>query len=483
MRNPFRNVALSKTLLALPLVVACGDDGNDVTDTDDDPPAETASLRVVHASAGAPAVDVYAEGIDEPLISDLAYGEASAYIEVPAGTYNIQVRAAGAPTTEDPVYQTGDLSLAADATVTAIAAGDLASDDEADRFRVLALAEGFGAAGDGARVRVVHASYDAPTVGIDVGNDDPSAPELDGLARFADSGAAGVELPAGSALQLGIAAGGDTVTAFTTPELPAGGELFVIAIGRLGELPRQDTGFSLLAVGPSGVIGRIPQNPTVFALHASPDAPTVDIREASGDALLIGDLAYGELGQVQVPPGSYTLDVYGAGAEPGAPAASAATPTLAAGERYLAIASGFLSPIGDEEPFQLLAVADEFALEASGARVRAIHASPDAPVVDIGTVTGIIMDAPRLLEDVPFTGASDGEGLAVPAAELTLGIAAADSANAAATFDVTTADGLRTFAVAMGALSPAKDEASFELGLVITSSWPWTVARVAPNPF
>ena len=481
MRKISRSLSLSKVLLALPLVVACGDDGTDDDDTDDDLPTETASLRVVHASAGAPAVDIYAEGIDEPLIADLAYGEASAYIEVPAGTYNVQVRAAGAPITDAPVYQTGDLTLAADATVTAIAAGDLASDDEADSFRVLALAEGFGAAGEGARVRVVHAGYDAPTVGIDVGNDDPAAPELDGLARFADSGEAGVELPAGSALQLGIAAGDETVTAFTTPALPEGGELFVIAVGRLGELPRQATGFSLLAVGPSGVIGRIPQNPTVFALHASPDAPTVDIREASGDGLLVGALEYGQLGQVQVPPGSYTLDFYGAGAEPGTPAASAETPALAAGERYLAIASGFLSPIGEEEPFQLLAFADEFALEASGARVRAVHASPDAPEVDIGTATGLLMDDPRLLEDVPFTAASGGEGLEVPAANLTLGIAAAGAANAAAAFDVTTADGLRTFAVAMGALSASKGEESFELGLVITSTWPWSVARVQPN--
>ncbi len=132
--------------------------------------------------------------------------------------------------------------------------------------------------------RIVHASADAPTVGIDVGADDPTAPEVAALDRFADTGAAGVALPAGPPLG---------------PPPPP-----------LGDLPRQATGFSLMAVGPTGLVGTIAQDPTVFALHASPDAPAVDIREATSDALLIDNLAFGQLERVQVPPGDYTLDFY-----------------------------------------------------------------------------------------------------------------------------------------------------------------------------
>ncbi|MEZ4367594.1 MAG: DUF4397 domain-containing protein [Kofleriaceae bacterium] len=458
------------------LAVACGDED------DPDPPGETARIRVVHASAGAPAVDVYAEGVATPLIADLAYGEASAYVEVAAGSYNLQVRAAGAPATDAPVYETGAVALAADATVTAVAAGVLGSTSADEEFRVLALAEAFDPAASGeAQVRVVHASADAPTVGVDVGNDDPAAPEVASLARFADTGAAGIGLPAGAALQLGITAGGATVTAFTTPALPAGADLFVIALGRLADLPRQDSGFALLAVGPAGVVGRIDQNPVVYALHASPDAPDVDIREASSDGLLIGALPYGGLDSVQVPPGSYTLDFYGAGSPAGTPAASATTPALAAGQRYLAVATGFLSPVGDEPGFQLIAVADEFALDDPDARLRAIHASPDAPAVDIGTAVGFTMDAPVLIEDAAFGDATAGAGLSVPAAALTLGVAAANAPTAVATFGVTTTAGLRAFAVATGALSPAGDEAPFALTVVDTTASPWTVAALAPS--
>ncbi len=466
-------------LAALPLA-ACGDDSND--DDDGVVAGETLKIRVVHASAGAPAVDVYAEGVATPLISDLAYGEASAYLEIDAGTYNLQVRAAGAAADSAPAYETGDLDLAADATITAVAAGQLGGAADA-AFRVLPLIEGFDAAGAGnAIVRIVHAGADAPTVGIDVGNDDPGAPEVAALDRFADTGAAGIALPAGAALQVGIAAGGNTVTAFTTPALPDGAPLFLIATGELGSLPREAAGFGILAVGPTGVVGLIKQNPTVYALHASPDAPAVDIREATSGGLLFENLKPGDLRGVQVPPGSYTLDFLATGAPVGDEVAAADTPALAAGERYLAIATGFLSPLGGEEPFQLLAAADEFALDDdAGARLRIIHASPDAPAVDVGTATGFTMDDPRLVENAPFAAITAGEGFAVPAATLTVGIAAAGAASAVATFGVTTSAGLRAFAIATGALSPAAGEVGFGLTLVDTTASPWVVAGVAPN--
>jgi hypothetical protein len=459
---------------ALPLL-ACGDDGDDAP-----VPTESARLRVVHASPDAPAVDIYAAGVAAPLISDLSYGEVSAYLEVDAGSYNLQVRPAGQPTAT-PVYETGPVTLAADAQVTAVAAGFIASSDGADRFRVLPLVEGFSTPGAGqAQVRIVHASADAPTVGVDVGNDDPAAPEVASLARFADTGAAGVALPAGQALQIGIAAGGARVTAFTTPALPASAELFVIAAGRLADLPRTATGFSLIAVGPDGLVGVLKQNPVVYALHASPDAPAVDIRNGDGDGLVAGNLAFGGLARAQVPPGQYTLEFYTAGSQPGTPAAAATTPALTAGDRYLAIASGFLSPVGDEAPFQLIAIKDELEVAATGARVRAIHASPDAPAVNIGTLAGDVL-TPVLVPDLAFPNATAAAGLAVPAASLRLGVAVAPSTTAAAAFGVTTADGLRAYAVAAGALSPREGEQGFRLLVVNASAAPWSVAAVLPE--
>lgn len=330
-------------------------------------------------------------------------------------------------------------------------------------------------------VRVVHASADAPTVGIDVGADDPSKPEIASLARFADTGAAGVPLPAGQKLQVGIAAGGQTVTTFTTPELPAGGEILVIATGLLGKLPREAQGFSLLAVGPDGAIGFVKQNPGVYALHASPDAPAVDL--FAGDVELADDLRFGKLsGSIQVPPGACNLDFFAhaqGGERPqGSPAASVTTPSLAAGEQYLAIATGFLANGGPK--FQLTAFQEGFALDdAANARIRVIHASPDAPAVDVG-VAGQSSITP-VVPNLAFPDATDAPGLSLTPGTTPIGITpAGQSSTIVARFDVSKTPGLRAFAVAAGALDGSKG-APFRLLLVDTTKTPWASAEGMPR--
>jgi hypothetical protein len=467
-------LALAISFACLP---ACGSDGTDGQLSEPGQvDSSSARVRVVHASPDAPAVDIYAEGSASPLIQALAYGGSSPYLELSPGEYTLLIRAAGAAADSPPVYSTGPVQLGAGAEVTAIAAGLLGGTGDTG-FRVLLQQEQFTAPAAGkAVVRVVHASADAPTVAIDVG-DDGSA-ELEGLARFADTGASGVELPAGAALQIAIWAGqpAQRVTAFTTPALPDGAELFVIATGLLAQLPRESTAFSLLAVGPSGSIGFIQQNPTVYALHASVDAPAVDIY--AGGTRLVQDLAFGELSQpVQVPPGAYELAFRAAGSM-GDPAATVATPALTAGQRYLAVATGLLHGTGPA--FQLVAVADSLAVDPGSARLGVVHASPDAPAVDIGTVSGTQLDAPALVANLAFGESSMADGLSVPAADLGIGVAAAGSATPVARFAVTTAPGLRAIAVAAGALAGGALP-PFRLFLVVTSSWPWSLLEVAPS--
>ncbi|MCB9575953.1 MAG: DUF4397 domain-containing protein [Polyangiaceae bacterium] len=440
-----------------------------------------AKLRVVHAAPGAPAVDLYAAGTTTTLAENLAYGSSTPYLELPPGTYKIDVRAAGSPATDAPVYTTPDVTVAADKQYTAIAAGDIGSTSADDQFRVIPLEEDFGTAGSGtARVRVVHAGFDAPTVGIDVGNDDPSAPEVAALDRFADTGAAGVELPAGAALQVGVVAAGASVTAFTTPTLPDGADLFVVATGELGKLSREDTGFALLAVLPDSSTAWIRQNPRVFALHASPDAGPVDIY--AGDQELVDNASFGDMAEARVPPGSYTLDFFPgqAGATPkpsGAPAATATTPALEAGKDYLAIAAGELTQ--SPSTFQLIALEEGFALDdTSNSRVRVVHASGNAPAVDVGTVsTAGTLDTPALLSNVKFGDASPAEGLSIPPGSLTIGAAATGTTTTAAEFDVTTIAGLRAFAVAAGDLGGTSNP--FQLLIVNTTASQWAVVPIA----
>jgi hypothetical protein len=461
-------------------MMACDDDENPAGPVPDGP---TFALRVVHASPDAPSVDIWVEGLDAPIFTDVAYGETTDYLDIPEGTYNIQIRAAGSAASSNPVYQTGDLMLTEGQVVTALAAGFLASSNTDDAFRVLPFFEDFADAGSMARVRIVHASPDAPTVSIDVGND--GTPELSDLQRFGESGPEGVELPAGQELQIGIWAGDPLtrVTAFTTPELPAGGELFVIATGLVSKLPRETDGFSLLAVAPTGTVGFVAQNPNMYALHAGPDAPAVDI--FFGDTELVDNISFAELSDgIQVPPGLYTLDFFptspGSGRPSGPAVVSLDTPMLDAGQRYIAVATGFLAPEAGEEAFQLLAYRDDFAFDALNTRARAVHASPDAPAVDIGTATGSTISA-VVFEDIEFAEASEDAGAALPEAAFTLGVAPTGDVNAVATFNVTTAADLRAFTIAIGALAPEAGEEGFRLLLVNTSAAPWTASEIAAN--
>jgi hypothetical protein len=455
-------------------LVGCSDDDDDSPMTP--PSGDQAMLRVVHASPDAPAVDIYVNDGAEAVVTALAYGQASAYLDVAPGTYSVQIRAHGADAASAPAYEVDALALTAGQTVTAVAAGLLGSMNADDMFRVLPLVENFADPGAGnAAVRIVHASADAPAVALDVAND--GMPEVTGFARFDDTGDAGVALPAGEAIRIGVWAGDPLARAatFTTPSLPAGADLFVIATGLLAGDPDTD-GFSLLAVGPDGVVGMIRQDAQamVYALHGSPDAPAVDIDVAGAE--VVSGLAFGDLSDaLTVWPGAYDLDFRAAGSM--TVAASATTPYLEPGMSYLAIATGFL---GGEPAFQLLPVADGFTGGDMDALVRVVHASPDAPAVDVGPVSDDKITAIADYSGLAFGAASPAAGTALPVGALTVGVAPAGSDTPVATFDVTTATGLRAFAVACGSLGGAGE--SFRLVLVIAGADGWMAAEVMPNP-
>lgn len=442
------------------------------------PAAGMAMIRAIHASADAPKVDVYVKGTATPVVTGLGYGQTSGWLEVPMGTYELELRAAPSKAT-DPIAYTTSVTAGDQAMVSLVASGLLASMDASASFRLLPLVERFEpVTGGQVRIRALHAGADAPTVGLDVGNDDPAAPEAAGLARFTDTGQAGVSLPAGS-LAIGVALDGKRVTSFTTPALPSGGQLLVIATGLLGKLGRERDGFSLLAIGPNGAVGFIKQDPIVYALHASPDAPAVDA--FVGGAEIVGDLSFGELSSpIQVKPGEYELAFYGTtpgSARPnGNAAATASTGQLAAGERYLAEATGLLGG----GSFQLLTYREQFDVANDKAVVRAVHASPDAPSVDVGVLTNHAITS-VLFPDLGYTKASDEKGLAANPAHLPIGVAAAGSTTPVARFTLPATAGLRAFTVAAGVLTPAAGTESFRLLVVDTAPATWTVTSLYPH--
>ena len=76
-----------------------------VIEDDPSPSCLTAQVRVVHFSADAPAVDIATSGAtaEDAVVQDLVYPNASGYLDLPGGTYDLEVRLAGETTVALPL--------------------------------------------------------------------------------------------------------------------------------------------------------------------------------------------------------------------------------------------------------------------------------------------------------------------------------------------------------------------------------------------
>ena len=184
---------------------------------------EMAKVRVGHFSPDAPAVDVYANG--GAILTDVPFGVLSEYLEVPGGTYTIEVVAAGADPADGAVIGPVDLDFAA-GTMTTVAATNVLESIEA---QVLADAP---VPQDGiAQVRVIHYSADAPGVDIALDGGDVVVENLE-----YPNAAGYLDLPEGE-YDLEIRPTGTTDVAFDIdPLMLDGGNSFsVFAIGSLAD--------------------------------------------------------------------------------------------------------------------------------------------------------------------------------------------------------------------------------------------------------
>ena len=119
--------------------------------------ADTADVRVLHASPDAPAVDVYLDDAIVGPLTNVPFGAISDYLQIPAGAHNIKVYATG--TTADPVID-ADVTLTAGAAYTVAATGALAD------ITAQVLEDDPSPTSSSAKVRVVHFSADAPAVDV-----------------------------------------------------------------------------------------------------------------------------------------------------------------------------------------------------------------------------------------------------------------------------------------------------------------------------
>ena len=274
--------------------------------------------------------------------------------------------------------------------------------------------------GGTANVRVAHFSPDAPNVDVYV-NDSETLSDVP-FRAISDY----LELPAGTHMVTITAAGDADTVAFE-------GEVTVEAdtdytIAAIGELSSEDSEFRpLILEDDNSDVGS--DTARVRLVHASPDAPAVDVTAAGGDTVLFDGVPFGESGYVEVPAGTYTLGVRGDTDSNDGDVVAEYTVELTGGTVYTAFAGGYLSP-GDEDaeaPFDLTVAVDSGAggggLVETGS-VRVAHMSPDAPNVDV------YVDDSQALSDVPFGVVSDY--MSVPSGERTVTITAAGDADTVA---------------------------------------------------
>jgi hypothetical protein len=357
LRHPLTGIFASALLL-----VGCDSDPSSL---------RTAELRVFHASPDAPNVNVLAGA--EQVVADLAYREVSPFETVAAGSTAISVDAI-VPGGTARVIGPENVTLNARGAYSLVALGDALT------IAPLVLEEPTEPVAAGqVRVRVVHAAPAAPRVAVYATA--PTAPLAQSvpLGTIAFGETVGPASVAAGEYRIRVTLPNDPATVVFdsgTVALPAGGDLLVLAVEntRPGTAP-----ISLLVATDtdSFEILDVATPSEIRVIHASPDAPAVDIIvDDNFAAPALENVPFPAASDyLAVPPGAYNVKV--------TPADNAgvividANVELDAGRQYSVYATGTLSTIA---PYVLV---DDNRSIATEAKVRIVHTAPGAGLVDI----------------------------------------------------------------------------------------------------
>lgn len=313
-------------------------------------------FQVFHGSATAPAVDVYVNEVGGNIAEDLAFGAFSAYAEVAAGDYNVEVRNdASTYTVQSYGAPLSTLSLDDQAFIV-VASGYLGTADADSAFTLLAvLADGsvVPLPTTAARAQIVHNSAVAGPVDIWVNGVKTALVGVDYRQASAF-----IDFPAGIGQTVAVTATGATDTVGAPINVTLNTDFddtyYVVASGGDGGKPLE-----LHLTGGAREAALEGTNTDVMVYHGSTNAPTVDVWEVGvvgGE--IVNDLEYAEFdGYLELGTDDYILEVRDdAGSEPALFSYGAPLETLSLdGASVLVIASG---TVGGSDPsdFGLLAV-------------------------------------------------------------------------------------------------------------------------------
>ena len=378
-----------------------------------------ACVSVVHASPDAPNVDIYVNG--DLAVTNLAFGWWTEWVALPAGEHQVQVTATGAAI--DTAVIDATLTLEDGKAYQVAATGFVA--EIAPQVYEIDLSN---MSADSARVQVMHAVPDAPAVDIALTGGDVLIPGLEfpmaSSILDVPAGSYDLEVRIGGTEDVALPLPGVELTANTLYQVYAIGSAeagtiapFVIATELASPMASPEAGMmgamdcaTILGIGGEG-------DACVNIIHASPNAPNVDVWVNGAPALT--DVPFQAFsGWMALPAGEYHVQVTPTGAAVDMAVIDTML-TIEAGTAYHVAAVGDVANIS-----AAVIEADLSATTDGGARVRVIHASPDAPNVDIALTGGDV-----LIADLAFGSASDY--LEVPAGSYDLEVRVAGTTDVA----------------------------------------------------
>lgn len=148
----------------------------------------------------------------------------------------------------------------------------------------------------------------------------------------------------------------------------------------------------------------------VRVIHASPDAPAVDIY-VDGAVALDGIPFKSASDYVPVPAGQRIFQVFVAGTQT---KVAEVNVSLAGGASFSVIATGFATP-AKSPGLRLLLLQDILPIDMASAYLRVVHGAPSAPAVDVyvGAPFQTLRNRTAALSNVPF--GVNSSYLAIPA--------------------------------------------------------------------
>lgn len=382
----------------------------------------TPTIRALHASPDAPAVNIWVNGA--PALTGVDYTQGSGFVPV-VEENNIQVEAILPG--DDAVVIDADLNLDYNTETTVIATRNLAENAGVPFPLVIGnrsderITEGFF------RAQIVHASPSAPAVDVFVTAFDA---DLAGEAPVN-----GVDTPLifeGFTEQLEVPTGDYRVrvTLDGDPEavvwdsgetplpFPAGADLMVVAVENTGP---GGTPVQLVVLDGTTASTLYDANTpaSVVAVHLSPDAPAVDLladvnATPENEALpLVRGVEYTAFCDLAVPaPGDYTVSV--AASADNSIVAHTIPVNVMQGDEAIAIVSGFLTE-GLTPAITDITLPGNTRSVVTETKLRITHGSPSTPAVDLYLVadgTDINTVEPNFA-NVPF--GADTTQLSIPA--------------------------------------------------------------------